>query len=111
MPASSGFTVAHASCPFGGVGSLMLTSRNGASGPDSRPGALDPTVRAPIYRGALLKYSSASVVTAASTRGRACDRSVPVASRQPLPECVPDRVDIRPHLGTQFHYLDIGHQR
>src|SRR5215471_5889283 len=91
MPARSGFTVAHPSCPFGGAGSLICTRRSGASGPDRRPGAFDPTVRAPRYRGALLKYSSASVVIVAVH---------PLDSPGPFLAC--------PHIGTEFHYLDMA---
>ena len=86
MPASSGFTVAQPSWPFGGSGSLMFTSRSGASGPESKPGAFEPTVRAPRYLGALRKYSSARVVMRAA---------YPLGFPRPCP-----------YVGTEFHYLD-----
>ena len=63
MPDSSGFTRAQPSWPAGGSGSFTLTSRRGASGPDSSPGTFVPTVRAAdVARRAMRKSSSASAI-------------------------------------------------
>src|SRR6478672_4843713 len=81
MPLSVGFTRAHPARPAGGVGSVMLLRRRGASGPATRPGTFPPTERAPRYRGALRKYSNARVVIAwppggSLPCGRLCPASV-----------------------------------
>src|SRR5437867_12532343 len=60
-PDRMGRTLAHPGP--GGSGSLLFTSRIGASGPDTRPGIRLPTALAVRYRGAERNSSSAWMVT------------------------------------------------